>query len=523
MSAALAIDFDYLPPSAANDNVKAVCQGHEFRSCELKIGVKGPGRGEAHLARLRRTYDGVNNRIRQQNFNGGPRSPAEFSFNANNQLVSTFRRPIADPNVSRQTYETRYDHRGNTTSYQTRDIGTVILKSDMANQIRKTIADGVERYHYYDGHKRRVKVVDSTGGIKKYYFYDVTGQLLAMSKVDIHGKTSATNYVVADGKTIARVVTSSDRPNQGGRRYYIHSDHLGTQSMATDIFGDVAFDENLLPLGHVRSGGQSRLNEDQASFTGHVRDKYSGLTYMQARFYAGGRFLSVDPVTFTGSGGNPGYFNRYVYVMNDPVNHNDPTGMFCNALNKGSQFCARSQRFANLAANPVISSRTTFLSAASVITEELGALDHFSARFVTSPDVRRNLRATSKLLEQSNTIMANAIASGKGFSGGTVAQNDAAFVRYEQGIVQGLLDGLQVTDPNTYANVVRQSNSTLNSSLGHSKQFNKVLDSVRSDLGRDINFANKSDRIAIGDALTSAIRNDQKVTCTGSRIKRSAC
>ena len=31
---------------------------------------------------------------------------------------------------------------------------------------------------------------------------------------------------------------------------------------------------------------------------------------------------------FIGSGGNPGYFNRYAYTMNDPVNFSDPTGKY---------------------------------------------------------------------------------------------------------------------------------------------------------------------------------------------------
>ena len=48
---------------------------------------------------------------------------------------------------------------------------------------------------------------------------------------------------------------------------------------------------------------------------------------MQARYYDPviGRFLSIDPVTFTSSG-HPASFNRYAYSLNDPVNLTDPTG-----------------------------------------------------------------------------------------------------------------------------------------------------------------------------------------------------
>lgn len=37
--------------------------------------------------------------------------------------------------------------------------------------------------------------------------------------------------------------------------------------------------------------------------------------------------MSIDPVTFTGSGGDPRHFNRYSYGFNDPVNLTDSTGM----------------------------------------------------------------------------------------------------------------------------------------------------------------------------------------------------
>jgi len=57
---------------------------------------------------------------------------------------------------------------------------------------------------------------------------------------------------------------------------------------------------------------------------------------MQARYYDPviGRFLSIDPVDFIGSGGNPAYFNRYAYSGNDPINNIDPDGQFFGAAGK---------------------------------------------------------------------------------------------------------------------------------------------------------------------------------------------
>ena len=57
---------------------------------------------------------------------------------------------------------------------------------------------------------------------------------------------------------------------------------------------------------------------------------------MQARYYDPviGRFLSIDPVDFMGSGYNPAYFNRYAYSGNDPINNIDPDGQFFGAAGK---------------------------------------------------------------------------------------------------------------------------------------------------------------------------------------------
>ena len=57
---------------------------------------------------------------------------------------------------------------------------------------------------------------------------------------------------------------------------------------------------------------------------------------MQARYYDPivGRFLSVDPVTFIGSGYDPAYVNRYAYAGNNPASNIDPDGQFFGAAGK---------------------------------------------------------------------------------------------------------------------------------------------------------------------------------------------
>lgn len=80
-----------------------------------------------------------------------------------------------------------------------------------------------------------------------------------------------------------------------------------------------------LPFGEVwqSTGG----GNDPHRLTGHIRDEESGNEHTGARSYssADGRWNTADPVR--GGRLNPQTLNRYVYVLNDPVNFFDPTGL----------------------------------------------------------------------------------------------------------------------------------------------------------------------------------------------------
>ena len=72
-------------------------------------------------------------------------------------------------------------------------------------------------------------------------------------------------------------------------------------------------------LGHV---------DVHRGFTGHEMLRHLGLVHMNGRVYdpITGRFLSADP--FVQSPGNLQNFNRYSYVLNNPLSYTDPSGYF---------------------------------------------------------------------------------------------------------------------------------------------------------------------------------------------------
>jgi len=144
---------------------------------------------------------------------------------------------------------------------------------------------------------KRVKSV--VNGKTIYNVYDLSGRLVHVHEVT-DGKE--TDYLHGMGQTLARI--------KNGEFTYLHPDHLGSPQLGTNEAGAVSFNEAYTPFGEALLSPAA--NDNQSGFTGHIKDKSTGLNYMQARYYDPniGRFLSVDPVTFMQTGA-PQQFNRY--------------------------------------------------------------------------------------------------------------------------------------------------------------------------------------------------------------------
>ena len=120
---------------------------------------------------------------------------------------------------------------------------------------------------------------------------------------------------------------ASSTPGQPGMNVqYVHWDHLGSTRMMTDESGVSFAVFKYYPFGlEAESIGGDELRQ---KFTGHERDDRVGLDYMMARScrMALGRFLEPDEYGGSTRLSQPQSWNRYAYVMNDPINATDPTG-----------------------------------------------------------------------------------------------------------------------------------------------------------------------------------------------------
>jgi len=238
------------------------------------------------------TYDAAGNR--QSSLGASP-----YSYNNSNQLTST---PSA-------TFT--YDSNGNTLT-KVESSGTVITS------------------YAWDFENRMTSVTLPNGGGVVSFQYDPLGR-----RVQKTFGSSITNYVY-DGSGIAEEVNGSgtivaryaqgvgiDEPlamSRSGAVLYYHADGLGTITSLTDGSGSAqaayTYDSFGKPLL-----GSSITNPFR--YTGRELDSETGLYYFRARYYDSGigRFMSEDPL------GTSGGFNLFEYVLNDPINLYDPSGL----------------------------------------------------------------------------------------------------------------------------------------------------------------------------------------------------
>jgi RHS repeat-associated protein len=164
------------------------------------------------------------------------------------------------------------------------------------------------------------------------FIYGIGGQLLA----EYSGSTGALTkeYVYGGAGLVATIEPTA--VNSNGTRYTT-PDHLGSPRVITNSSAGVVSRHDYMPFGEeIGSGIGGRTVGSgfgvaeglRKKFTSHERDVETGLDYMQARYYQGlqGRFTSADPLLASGRPANPQSWNRYAYVLNNPVRLIDPTG-----------------------------------------------------------------------------------------------------------------------------------------------------------------------------------------------------
>jgi RHS repeat-associated protein len=236
-------------------------------------------------------YDPVGNRLSSLGV-------ASYSYNPSNELTST----------SSTTYG--YDNNGNATS-KTDSTGTTNYTWDFENRLSSVTLPGTGGTvsFKYDPFGRRI--YKSSSSATSVYAYDGDNVV------------EETN---ASGTAVARYAQTQniDEPLamlRGGATSFYHADGLGSVTSLSDASGSIVNTNTYDSFGKLAASTGTLVNPFQ--YTARESDAETGLYYYRARYYdpSTGRFLSEDPVAFTGG------VNFYRYVHDNPIDVRDPSGL----------------------------------------------------------------------------------------------------------------------------------------------------------------------------------------------------
>jgi RHS repeat-associated protein len=211
-------------------------------------------------------------------------------------------------------------------------------------------SDGTRYTWQYDSSHARIKEVrTNTQGTRTTWILhpNNTGALGFEQEIDTAGTTTNRNYLSAGGVSVGMVTTigaitnpTNPQPTDSSASVvkvdYWHTDNLGSISAITNAAGAVTQRMAYDPFGKRRDGNgsydaQGKLIIDNAQgtdrgFTGHEQMDDIGIVHMNGRIYDAniGRFMQADPRIAQPF--NLQNFDRYSYVLNNPLNLVDPSG-----------------------------------------------------------------------------------------------------------------------------------------------------------------------------------------------------
>lgn len=269
------------------------------------------------VANLDLSYDAMGNILNRSDVADG----AAWTYH------STKKHAVLQAGSASITYTYTYDANGNA---QTRNGYGITWTS--YNYPSVITGPGKTLTFNYGPNRERYRQVYENGSTTELTMY-IGGSL---EKVSAGGVVDWRHYVSVAGQTVAVVSRQSTGTNS---TRYVLEDHQGSVAQITDSSGTLYVRESFTAFGARRDATDwsgSCMCTDLAKMKSVTRKGYTGheaiggvsmgLNHMNGRVQDAitGRFLSADPY-ITAPGHTQG-FNRYAYVMNNPITLTDLSG-----------------------------------------------------------------------------------------------------------------------------------------------------------------------------------------------------
>lgn len=289
-------------------NVKSTGDGQPFvydQFGRLKSGTVLPGRTESY------TYDAFGN-VMSMTTDGAVITMGVDS--GSNRLT-----PSGTSNVHAQ-----YDLAGNMISSAA--LGSFIY--DGLGMVKESTTAGSRKLYIYTADEERIATITPAHDTWEYTVRGADQKVLRRITRTGSNWTWDKDYIYRAGTLLAAEVPGPEKT------LHFHVDHLGTPRLITGNGGAEVSRHTYFAFGSEVDPAPP--SAERMRFTGHERDS-GNLDYMHARYYGveWGRFLSVDPTWESADLTKPQSWNRYSYVMNNPVNMVDPDGRAATLVTAG--------------------------------------------------------------------------------------------------------------------------------------------------------------------------------------------
>lgn len=349
------------------------------------------------------TYDGLN-RVRTATTTGLSSGTRTLQYNYDALGNITFKTNISDVDGYRYdrignagphavtrtilagaTRNHTYDTKGNMVSSGTRTLRHTIFNnpysiSDTATNSTVDFEYGPDRRRFY---QRKVQ----SGSVTETLYYDRGAYEIVKQGSTLRQKVYIGDYAIYQtllvGTDIKRPAAILD-----SKYTYLHRDNLGSTDAVTNQAGALVTRNLFDPFGLRRdSNGQnatpaylaslpaSTFDTTTRGYTGHEQLDSVGLIHMNGRVYDPtlGRFLSPDQYVqyphFSQS------YNRYSYVLNNPLSYNDPGGELIPVLVWGAVAAWRAYSAYDTVTSAIDNYNTVVDPNASTLEKSMAVLD----------------------------------------------------------------------------------------------------------------------------------------------------
>lgn len=233
--------------------------------------------------------------------------------------------------------ESFYDENGNITSDGNRNIAYSSFDKAESITTKDKQATSVMKY----GVNRELYSKDDCYTLEGVAVKTSTTYLGSYEKVERKHSSGETDLNFIEHKYYVGNDIVITQKSNGDSTHYLHKDHLGSVVSVSDESGNIITQAIYDPWGKRTEIYTASLLSDlkiappsDRGFTGHKHLEGLNIIHMKGRIYDPtlGRFMQADPHIQAPL--NSQNYNRYSYVLNNPMSYTDPSGFFFKKLKK---------------------------------------------------------------------------------------------------------------------------------------------------------------------------------------------